>query len=57
MYIAITPLTSILPEDKPTTSQAEAIVTSPNLPPIPAKLAEKVWRKEYIAGREGKWGL
>ena len=29
-------------------STAEAIVVSRNLPPVLTKLAERIWRKEYI---------
>ena len=52
-------VTAALPPDTPVsvlwhgaaaaaTGSTEAIVVSVNLPPVPGKLAEKIWRKEFI---------
>lgn len=41
-----TPLASLLTEAQGL--RAEAVVVSRNLPPVPAKIAEKIWRGEYV---------
>ena len=43
-----TPLAHLVPPAEQPSTSADAIVVSRNLPPIPNKLAEKIWRKEFV---------
>ena len=44
-FSLVTPLASLLPESPQSKS---AILVGPVSPPIPANIAEKIWRGEYI---------
>lgn len=43
-----TPLVQLLPPAEGPSASSEAVVVSRTLPPIPAKLVDRVWRKEYV---------
>jgi len=48
--IASTSITPAAQQDKPgaATTDKDLFIFSPNTPPIPAKLAERIWKGEYI---------
>ena len=43
-----TPLAQLVPQAELVGTSTDAVVVSRNLPPVPAKVAEKIWKKEFI---------